>query len=81
MFYSSKIRRQIHGTGGAVPVVLQLSTRWTVVNFVARLVTAVKGCQYALNKRLPGPQKRSERFDEGKNFLTAVDSNTGASSP
>jgi hypothetical protein len=53
------------GNGGVAPRILNLGTR---LRRVVRLTPRGKQPQYLLDKRLGGPQSRSERGGEEKNF-------------
>jgi hypothetical protein len=57
------------GTGGIAPRILDLGTRRCVVSFTSRpLYRRGKSPHYPLNRRLGGPQSRSGRGGEEKNY-------------
>jgi hypothetical protein len=58
------------GSGGIVPCIIYLSTRWRwAVSFTPRpLYPQGKNPWYSLGRRLSGPQSRSGRGGEEKNF-------------
>jgi len=59
------------GRGSTAPLILKVGTRWRVANFAPGCFTLEKERLYILNKRLVGPQGRSEPSAEEKDILLA----------